>query len=83
MAVSLVPVGPGVPSSLAAILKSHETAIRSLQQPGSPQPAYAVTKAKLPPAATFPSCIALVSDLDVLATSNGTAWIRSDTGAPI
>ena len=39
------------------------------------------TEAKLPPAADWPDCTVYVSDRDVLATSNGTAWLRSDTGA--
>lgn len=39
------------------------------------------TEASLPPAADWPDCTVYVSDRDVLATSNGTAWLRSDTGA--
>ena len=44
---------------------------------------FAVTQAKLPPAASYPQCVALVSDLNILAHSDGVHWIRQDTGAVI
>jgi hypothetical protein len=42
-----------------------------------------VTQARLPPAASYPLCVALVSDLNRLAHSDGVHWIREDTGAVI
>ena len=79
----LIPVGPGVPESLRSILKSLSDAIAELQAPGVPQPAFAATVAGLPPAAAYPRTVALVSDLNILAHSDGTHWIRQDTGAVI
>ena len=46
-------------------------------------PVYAVAQAKLPPAASYRNCFALVSDLNILAHSDGVHWICQDTGAVI
>ena len=83
MAVDLIPVGPGIPEGVRAILKSHEDAIRALQYPLAPSPMFAVAEADLPPAANWQYHMVLVTDLDIPAHSNGTDWIRSDTGAAI
>lgn len=83
MAVDLIPVGPGVPEAVRALLKSHEDAIRALQYPQAPVPAWPVAVAGLPPAASHENGVVYVTDLDVLAASNGTNWIRQDTGAAI
>jgi hypothetical protein len=65
------------------VLTSIQDAIRALQTPGAPQPAFAVAQAGLPPAASYGDCVALVSDLNILAHSDGTHWRREDTGAVI
>ena len=79
----LRPIGPGLPAAFQAVLTSMQDAIRALQTPAAPQPVFAVAQAKLPPAASYPWCVALVSDLDILAHSDGTHWRREDTGAVI
>lgn len=58
-------------------------AITQLQQPAKPVFVHSVVSADMPPAADWPSGVLRVADLDILAVSNGTAWIRQDTGAPI
>ena len=58
-------------------------AIAQLQRPGQPVPVYAVTSTQLPPAADWPDGVLRVSDLNILAVSDGVAWIRQDTGAAI
>jgi hypothetical protein len=58
-------------------------AIVQLQQPGQPVFVHSVALADLPPAADWPGGVLRVADLDILAVSNGSAWIRQDTGAPI
>ncbi len=79
----LTPIGPGTPPALLGLLTSMQDAIRSLQTPAAPQPVFAVTQAKLPPAASYARCVILVSDLNILAHSDGTHWLREDTGAVI
>jgi hypothetical protein len=79
----LTPIGPGIPADLRAVLTSIQDAIRALQTPAAPQPVYAIAQAKLPPAASYPNCVTLVSDLNILAHSDGTHWRREDTGAVI
>jgi hypothetical protein len=58
-------------------------AIGELQRPSKPVIVAAVRRADLPPAAGWPNGVLRVSDLDILAVSNGAAWIRQDTGGPI
>jgi len=79
----LHPIGPGVPEALRALLKSFRDAIEGLQVPAEPKALFATTQAALPPAASHPRCLALVTDLNVLAHSDGAHWIRQDTGAVI
>jgi hypothetical protein len=79
----LTPVGPGIPAPFHAVLMSMQDAIRALQTPGAPQPVFAAAEAGLPPAASYPQSLVLVSDLNILAHSDGTHWRREDTGAVI
>ncbi len=79
----LIPVGPGIPETLRAVLKSFHDALFDLQAPAEPKPVWAVAQAGLPPAQAYPNCVALVSDLNILAHSDGVHWIRQDTGAVI
>ena len=79
----LHPTGPAVPEALRALLKSFRDAIEGLQVPAEPKPVFAVAQSGLPPAASYPRCLVLVSDLNILAHSDGTNWIRQDTGAVI
>lgn len=58
-------------------------AIALLQRPGQPVAVYAVPSSQLPPAANWPDGVLRVSDLNILAVSDGVAWIRQDTGAAI
>lgn len=76
-------VGPEIPETIRPFAMSVVEAIRALQNAGSPAPVFACTKVDLPPATEWPSCILRISDLDILAVSNGAAWIRQDTGAAI
>jgi hypothetical protein len=65
------------------VLKSFQDALSALLAPGAPTPLFAVASAGLPPAADHPRCLALVTDLNILAHSDGAHWIRQDTGAVI
>lgn len=58
-------------------------AIAQLQRPGQPVLVHAVTAADLPPAADWPNGVLRVADINILAVSNGSAWIRQDTGVPV
>lgn len=58
-------------------------AIVQLQQPGQPSFVCAVASTDLPPPADWPNGVLRVSDLNILAVSDGSAWIRQDTGAAI
>ena len=79
----LRPIGPGVPEALRATLMSFHDALRGVVVPGAPTALFAVAQAGLPPAASYPQTLVLVSDLNILAHSNGINWIRQDTGAVI
>lgn len=77
------PVGPGAPEAVRAILKTFEDALTALAAPGAPTPLFAATSAALPPPAEHPHTLMLVTDLNILAHSDGSNWIRQDTGAVI
>lgn len=78
-----MPPGPGAPESVRGVLKSFYETLIALQAPAEPTPVLALTAAKLPPAASYPMTVVLVSDLNILAHSDGVHWIRQDTGAVI
>ena len=77
----LRPIGPGIPEALRSTLMSFHDALSGLTVPGAPTALCAVDQAGLPPAASYPQTLVLVSDLNILAHSNGINWIRQDTGA--
>ncbi|MFZ5720308.1 MAG: hypothetical protein ACOY5Y_12710 [Pseudomonadota bacterium] len=79
----LTPVGPGLPEGVRAALRSLQDGLLSLLQPGAPTPVFATDQAGLPPAADHPRTLVLVTDLNILAHSDGVHWIRQDTGAVI
>lgn len=85
MRPSLIPVGPGVPPTVAPVLKSHEDAIRQIQQPGSPTQFALLAFSELPPAADWPNSAILVTDKGCLAISVAQgasyAWLRADGSA--
>ncbi|ODT85693.1 hypothetical protein [Phenylobacterium sp. SCN 70-31] len=80
---TVLPVGPDAPEALRPLLRSLADAIASLASPGGPTRLFAVQAGALPPASTHPYALVLVTDLQTLAHSDGTDWIRQDTGAPI
>lgn len=57
--------------------------LRLLAVPQGPTTLWPCAQDRLPPAARHINKAALVSDLGVLAVSNGAAWIRQDTGAAL
>lgn len=79
----LVPVGPAAPEALRPLLKSLHDAVLGLLAPAAPSPLFAVAQAALPPAAAHSQSLVLVTDLNILAHSDGAHWIRQDTGAVI
>ena len=81
--MSLLPVGPGAPEGVRALLKTFHDAISGLLTPDAPTPLFALVQAALPPAAAYPQTLVLVTDLNILAHSDGVHWIRQDTGAVI
>ncbi|MBW8812513.1 MAG: hypothetical protein JF588_03720 [Caulobacterales bacterium] len=79
----LVPIGPEVPAAVRGVLKSLHDAVGRLLAPGAPTALFATAQAGLPRAADHPRTLALVTDLNILAHSDGAHWIRQDTGAVI
>lgn len=79
----MTPLGPEAPAGLRALLADLSEAVRAWRAPGAPTAVYACVAAQLPPAATWPNTVVLVSDLNILAHSDGSHWIRQDTGAAI
>lgn len=79
----LSPIGPGAPEAVRGVLKTLHDAILGLMHPAAPGPLFGVAQAALPPAAEHPRTLVLVTDLNILAHSDGVHWIRQDTGGVI
>ena len=71
----------GVDPRLAIHLEQLEVRLAALEGGLNPRPVYACAKASLPPAAAFLNCVVHITDLNILAASDGVNWIRQDTGA--
>ena len=71
----------GLAPDLALHLERLEMRLAILEGALSPAPVYACAKAALPPAAAFINCVLRITDLNILAASDGANWIRQDTGA--
>ena len=71
----------GVDPGLALHLDELEGRLAALEGGLGPRPVYACAKPGLPPAAAFLNCVVRVTDLNILAVSDGVNWIRQDTGA--
>ena len=68
------------------MLKSHEDAIRSLQQPGAPVRLPNIDlKANLPAASTYRECAAICDEINSVVVSTLVAgtwtWTRADGGS--
>lgn len=77
-----VPVGE-VPPALAAYLEELERRVAGLEDPGSPANVFRCTEADLPAASSYFGSFLWVTDLNILAHSDGADWRREDTGAAI
>lgn len=77
-----VPVGQ-VPPQVAEYLSGLEVRIAALEGADGPKQVFASTTANLPDPADFFQCVLLDTTLNILAVSDGSDWIRQDTGAPI
>lgn len=89
MGVQMIPIGAEIPTAVAAVLQSHEDAIREIQNPGAPfQLPVIDTAANLllqAPADVYPNCGIIVTDKSCIAVSVDVAgtwtWKRADGGA--
>jgi hypothetical protein len=79
----MLAIGPDTPSAVRPLLTEIIEALRAILTPGTPTPVHACTVATLPPAAAWPRTVVLVTDLNILAHSDGSHWIRQDTGGAI
>lgn len=79
----LSPLGPNAPEALRGVLKTIHDGLLAMVAPGAPMPLFAAPEAGLPPAADHPHTLVLVSDLNILAHSDGVHWIRQDTGGVV
>lgn len=79
----MLSLGPDVPPGLRPLLTELAEAVRSLQAPGAPSPVFTCAAGELPPARAWPQSLVFLRDLSVLAVSDGSVWVRQDTGASI
>lgn len=89
MAVSLIPVGPGVDQRISGILQAFYDAITELQNPGSPVQLPEIDTATnlllKAPAVDWPNAAIIVTDKNAIAVSTNVAgtwtWLRADGSA--
>lgn len=82
----LVQVPAGAPAWAAGLVRQVNDQLRLAVSacPAQPQRLYdAATASDLPPAADYPACAAYVVALQRIAVSNGSAWLRQNTGAAV
>ncbi len=79
----MLTIGPETPPGLRPLLGDILEVLRGLRAPGAPNPVYACASTALPPPADWPRCVLLVTNLNILAHSDGSNWIRQDTGGVI
>ena len=77
-----VPVGQ-IPPALAEYLQALEDRMAARELASEPYPVFACPTVGMPAAASYRNCVLLNTTLGVLCVSNGTAWVRQDTGAAI
>ncbi|WP_332763919.1 hypothetical protein [Phenylobacterium sp.] len=65
------------------ILENLRSAVMELQQPTQPGRVFACASADLPSAADWTGAVLRDTTINILAVSDGTSWIRQDTGAAI
>lgn len=76
----------GAPAFLTAVVAQVNTYLGTIfaTRPSTPPRVYDVREpTDLPGAADYPMCIAWVGTLSRLVVSNGTNWVRTDTGAVV
>lgn len=73
----------GTAPELAAYLQRLEDRISQALNPQGPTQLFGCLKANLPDPVSNISRAAWVSDTNISVISDGTHWIRQDTGAPI
>lgn len=79
----MLSLGPNVPPGLRPLLTDLVEAVRSLKAPGAPTPVFTCAVGDLPPAAAWPLSLVFLRDLSTLAVSDGSAWVRQDTGESV
>lgn len=77
------PVPPGLDLGLATLLADLSNETREAGLPTKPQRLFPTTSAAKPAASDWTYCLVFFTDLNALGVSNGTTWIRTDTGASV
>lgn len=72
-----------VATTIEALKLELEREFDRPRPPQGPTPVFVCATEKMPRAADHPNCVLRNSTLNILAVSDGTRWIRQDTGAAI
>lgn len=81
--MAIRPIGPDVPAVLQPLLNEMRDAAGEQANPTYPHLVFATTTALQPSAADYQNCIYFNTTIKRLAVSDGTNWLRMDTGAAI
>lgn len=71
------------PQALRPLLGALIEQALAARAPGAPTTLYACAAGQLPPAADWRGGLVFITDLNALALSDGSGWVRQDTGEVI
>jgi hypothetical protein len=74
---------PRLPANIRSPLLELAEGLDQIRRPLSPLALFSCAAADLPAPADWEGCILRISDLNILAHSDGTHWVRQDTGGAI
>lgn len=74
---------PRLPAPVRTPLSELSEALDQIRRAEVPMALFSCARLALPSAADWAGCVLWVSDLNTLAHSDGTLWVRQDTGGPI
>lgn len=78
-----MPVPVKVDAELSTYLQDVESRLARIELGQSPLPLFACTTSNMPAASSYVGCVLRNTTLNILAVSDGTNWIRQDSGAVI
>jgi hypothetical protein len=79
----MLTLDPRLPANLRGPLSELAESLEQIRRPQAPLALFSCAQGELPDPTKWTGCILRISDLNILAHSDGTHWVRQDTGGAI